>query len=212
MQFLPSFYPRLLLPCAFPTPAEALHDYLFPTPSSYSCFLNLEIKSFNMYLQDREVLAARTLTLPGPGGQADATSSSSTFSAKSTPIVTPTSLLPHSFVAQTSVSTSDSTPTEGAVSKSASSGKSSNKGPIIGGVIGGVVFLAICAGLLWFCLRRRRKQKEMDEMARGLTPMLGSPANGTEKFAMDNSPDLGEDGERQSGGVFAPFGGQCKPS
>jgi hypothetical protein len=51
----------------------------------------------------------------------------------------------------------------------------------------------------------------MDSMARGLTPMLGSPANGTEKFAMDNSPDpeAEEGGERHSGGVFGPFGGQC---
>lgn len=50
----------------------------------------------------------------------------------------------------------------------------------------------------------------MDSMARGFTPMLGSPANGNEKFAMDNSPDLGESGERQSGGVFGPFGGYHK--
>jgi hypothetical protein len=49
----------------------------------------------------------------------------------------------------------------------------------------------------------------MDSMARGFTPMLGSPANGNEKFAMDNSPDLGESGERRTGGVFGPFGGQC---
>ena len=41
--------------------------------------------------------------------------------------------------------------------------------------------------------------------------MLGSPANGNEKFAMDDdTPDLGESGERRGGGgVFGPFGGWC---
>lgn len=162
-----------------------------------------------MYLRKVEALVARTETLLGP--EATHTSSASSTTATSTSsFVTPTSLLPHSYIISTQSSTATPAATDAAVSKSAATGHKSNTGPIIGGVIGGVAFIALCAGLLWFCLRMR-KQREIDALVRDSTPILGSPANGNEKFAMEHSPDLGESGKRQSGGVFGPFGGLRVP-
>lgn len=161
-----------------------------------------------MYLRDFERLVARTETLLGPEATQTSTTSTTTSTATSS-ITTPTGLLPHSYIITTQPSTSTPSATDAAVSKSASSVHKSNTGPIIGGVIGGLVFIALCVGLLWFCIRRR-KQREIEKLVRDSTPILGSPANGSEKFAMEHSPDLGESGKRQSGlsgGVFGPFGG-----
>src|SRR3954470_24146705 len=159
-----------------------------------------------MYLQPRDAI-----TLPGPGPET--TASPSTSSTSTSTSSTPTAF-PHTFVeggglpTQTSLTTP--APTETGAGRSASTThRSVDKRPIIGGVVGGVILLALCAGLVWFCLRRRR-QKQMDDMARGFTPMLGS--NGVEKFAMDNSPDMIETGQRKSGGVFGPFGGKLFPN
>ena len=39
-------------------------------------------------------------------------------------------------------------------------GPSSNTGAIAGGVIGGVAVIAIIAGVIWFLMRRKRKERE----------------------------------------------------
>ena len=150
----------------------------------------------------------RTLTLPGPAAPTPTfvVSSVTPFSTLVSETSFPT-VFHHSLVSPAPIPTD----TNGASSKSAENGggKKVNVGPIVGGVIGGVILVALIAFGIWFFLRRRRSN-EMDDMARGITPMLGS--NGVEKFAMDNSPEFGEERRSRSalsGGVFGPFGGGC---
>lgn len=149
------------------------------------------------------------MTLPGPAVQtptfvvSSVTSTPTTVPASETALPT---VFDHSLVSPAPIPTD----TAGASSKSADGGsKKVNPGPIAGGVIGGVILIALIAVGVWFFLRRRRA-KEMDSMARGITPMLGS--NGSAKFAMDNSPEMGEERRSRSalsgGGVFGPFGGE----
>jgi len=152
----------------------------------------------------------RTLTLPGPAAPTPTFVVSSVTSTPTTVPVSETALptvFDHSMVSPAPIPTD----TASGSSKSADDGgsKKVNPGPIIGGVIGGVILVALIAFGIWFFLRRRRANK-MDSMARGTTPMLES--NGVEKFAMDNSPEFGQERRSRSalsGGVFGPFGGGC---
>lgn len=190
-----------------------LNDFLCSIPIFLSLFLLFLIalhisllytNSFKMYLQHER----RTLTLPGPAAPTptfSVVSVAPSSSSTDAPIPTAT-VFDHSLVAP------NPNPTEtasGNAKAAVTHSKGINKGPIIGGVIGGVVLIALIAFGIWFFLRRR-KAKEMDSLARGTTPMLG--ANGLEKFAMDISPEFGEERRSRSalsGGVFGPFGGGC---
>jgi hypothetical protein len=66
---------------------------------------------------------------------------------------------------------------------SSSSTTKSNVGAIAGGVVGGVVALTVTMVLAWFCLRRRRRQKQSAQGASGLPSHAssqqesGAPAN-----------------------------------
>ncbi|KAH8592057.1 hypothetical protein B0O99DRAFT_261524 [Bisporella sp. PMI_857] len=157
-----------------------------------------------MYLSHER--RAGGITLPGPAATTTSSSSSSSSTATSSTSTTLPTVFDHTFVAPSSQATS----TEGASARAADGdgGKGVNKGAIAGGVIGVVIFLALIGIGFWFCLRtRKQKRRKLDELARDITPMLGS--NGTEKFAMDHSPDFPGEERRTgvTGGVFGPFGG-----
>jgi len=151
------------------------------------------------------------VTLLGPPSPTTTTSSTSS-SATSTSISTTTDAISVPTPTDHSVLTSPQDTSDQAAKSKVGETESNgvNVGPIVGGVVGGVIFLALISLAIWFFLRRRkqRKHNRRDHLSRDLTPMLGS--NGVEKFAMDHSPEFGENGEeRRSGGVFGPFGGRC---
>ncbi|KAH6723609.1 hypothetical protein BKA61DRAFT_586756 [Leptodontidium sp. MPI-SDFR-AT-0119] len=71
--------------------------------------------------------------------------------------------------------------------------------PIIAGTVSGVVVLSILSILLWFCLRRRKQNKEI----RNSIVQYDVP---NKKYVLDRSAP--SESVRVGGDVFAPFGGR----
>jgi len=95
-------------------------------------------------------------------------------------------------------STSSSTPV-------VAPGKSSHTGAIVGGVVGGILGLLLLAGLVWFLLRRRKRNQNTQATNYEAPAPIPPPAPAAGLAVKPYQPQMAEVGDSQGG--FHELGG-----
>jgi len=113
-----------------------------------------------------------TRTLYGPCSPGDSYITTPTPSAVTLTTMSSTTLAGGSVSVITQVITTSETPVPaGATAGATASTKKASIGPIVGGAVGGVVALALALGLLWYCLRKRRRWDDIFEKEEDIAPV-----------------------------------------